>query len=79
MPDIIISDLRLENEMDGTEVIDAIREEYNCEIPAIIITGETSPNRINDALSTGCSVAYKPIDGIELKALIQEELASNKA
>jgi len=70
-PDLIISDLRLKEES-GDRLIEQLREEFNSPIPAILITGDTAPERINLALETGYQVLYKPIETKQLKLAIVE-------
>lgn len=62
LPDLIISDLRLREGHRGIDVIDAICEEYNTDIPAILVTGDTAPEHITEAQQSGLSVIYKPVD-----------------
>ncbi|RBP53781.1 ATP-binding response regulator [Arenicella xantha] len=70
MPDLIISDLRLKDKARGTDVIEAIREEYNSDIPAILVTGDTAPENISEVRASGLSVIYKPVDLHELQTLV---------
>jgi len=70
VPDLIISDLRLRKNEQGTDLIDAIRHEYNKEIPAILVTGDTAPKRITQIKDSGLTVLYKPIEPDELKLQI---------
>jgi len=66
-PDFIISDLRLRGNEQGTDVIDAIRHEYNKDIPAVIVTGDTAPDRVANMQDSGLTVIYKPMEPDELK------------
>ena len=65
-PSLIISDFRLRNRATGVEAIEAIREEYNRDIPAIIITGDTSSGQISEMRESANLVLYKPVDTTEL-------------
>lgn len=67
LPDGIISDFRLRNNEDGITTISSIREEFNRDIPAILITGDTAPDRITQAHSANVSVMFKPIQVQQLK------------
>jgi len=66
VPDIIISDFRLQGEENGIDAIECIREEFNISIPAILITGDTNPDRISLAQNADCAVMYKPIESAVL-------------
>jgi CheY-like chemotaxis protein/two-component sensor histidine kinase len=67
VPDFIISDLRLRAGEQGDDAIDAIREEFNVDIPAIVVTGDTAPNQVAALKESGLAVLYKPIDPSDLK------------
>lgn len=78
--DIIISDLRLRNEESGITVVQSIREEFNDDIPAIIVTGDTAVDRIElvrDAKEI--MLLHKPIQPSDLRQAIENLLnQSNK-
>lgn len=67
VPDFIISDLRLRADEQGDDAIEAIREEFNIDIPAMVVTGDTAPHRIAALKESGLTVLYKPIDPSDLK------------
>ena len=70
LPSIIISDFRLRDNATGAQAIDAIREEYNRDIPAIIVTGDTSPATLSVMREAAECVLYKPVDTKELQESI---------
>ena len=72
VPDAIISDYRLRDEETGIEVIANLRSEFNADIPAILITGDTSPERISAFSSTDFTVLYKPMQDIVLKKTLSQ-------
>jgi CheY-like chemotaxis protein len=65
IPDLIISDYRLGAE-DGIQVIERLREEFNTQIPALLITGDTSTELVALFRSSGFLALYKPISGEQL-------------
>ncbi len=73
-PDLIIADQRLPGET-GVEVIQRIRNALRRDIPAIILTGDTSPEAVKLFETSSLSVMYKPVDCSGLVALIQRLLA----
>ena len=73
-PDLIIADQRLPDET-GVEVIQQIRNASRRHIPAIILTGDTSPEAVKLFETSSLSVMYKPVDCSGLLALIQRLLA----
>lgn len=72
VPTAIVADYRLENGQTGDAAIELVREEFNCEIPAIIVTGDTSADRLLEATKSGFRLLHKPVQPRELI----EELAN---
>ena len=72
VPDVIVCDHRLQGTETGIDVIAAIRSEFNSDIPAVLITGDTSPQRIQSILTTGIPVLNKPLqDHVLMDALLR--------
>jgi signal transduction histidine kinase/CheY-like chemotaxis protein len=69
-PDLIISDYRLRAGETGIEVIDALRSEYNAAIPAMLITGDTAPDRLAEARASGLLLLHKPVPNGKLRAAV---------
>ena len=69
-PSLIISDYRLRNGEDGIAAIERLRSEFNSDIPAILITGDTAPARIRDAVVSDCLLMHKPVSDNRLHASI---------
>lgn len=70
VPDAIVCDYRLRDNETGFDVVNALREEFNSDIPALLITGDTSPERIKQVLATGLPILHKPLqDHVLLAAL----------
>jgi CheY-like chemotaxis protein len=59
-PDLILSDYRLIDET-GLDCIEKIRSEFNEDIPAIIITGDTAPAELKLLKDAGLEILYKPV------------------
>lgn len=72
--DVVVADYRLRNNRTGVEAIDRIREEFNLDVPGIIITGDTAPERIVDAERSGYRLLHKPVSAAELRTAIHHEL-----
>ncbi|MCL4745578.1 MAG: hybrid sensor histidine kinase/response regulator [Burkholderiaceae bacterium] len=73
-PDLILCDLRLENDLDGVQMLSAIRDQLDADIPAVLITGDTDPERTAFAMSSGNPVLHKPVRPAQLRALIRNLL-----
>jgi CheY-like chemotaxis protein len=74
-PQLIICDYRLRDNETGTTVIERLRNEYNTEIPGMLITGDTAPDRIQEAQSSGYLLLHKPVSNETLRAAIARLLA----
>lgn len=59
--DFILSDYRL-GDRDGLYFIQQLREEFNHDIPACIVTADTSPQHLELFSQHNIDVLYKPID-----------------
>lgn len=60
-PDLILSDFRLPGGQDGLALIEWLREEFNREIPALLVTGDTALTRDRGSLPPRTVVLHKPI------------------
>lgn len=67
--DVIVSDLRLRDEENGIDLVAQIRQIFGKQIPALLITGDTAPERVRQAQVSGLRVQYKPM---KMDALIEE-------
>ncbi len=68
--DLIVTDFRLAGHVTGADVVHGVFRVIEREIPAIIITGDTSPEGIHAASSSGFSVMHKPLDPQAMQTLI---------
>jgi PAS domain S-box-containing protein len=78
-PDAIIADYRLQGGHTGTEAVQAIQHACGRALPAIIVTGDTAPERIAEVERSGLTIAHKPISGEGLRQLVSAALAGGKA
>lgn len=69
-PDMIVSDFRLPG-YSGVEVIKRMRAATSEDLPAILMTGDTSALEIEAAQLANCSVLHKPVDTDILMGLIE--------
>ncbi|MFZ0107648.1 MAG: hybrid sensor histidine kinase/response regulator [Thiobacillus sp.] len=74
VPDVIVSDYRLPGDNDGLEVIAQLRRHFGRDIPAIVITGDTSPDTIQRIGQAGFPVLNKPLQPAKLRALLSHLL-----
>jgi signal transduction histidine kinase/CheY-like chemotaxis protein len=71
--DCILCDYRL-SQTTGDLVIERIRESYNDEIPAIIVTADTSPSHISFFSALNIQVLHKPISFHAVAAAIEKTI-----
>jgi CheY-like chemotaxis protein len=69
--DCILSDYRL-SQSTGDVLIQKIRENYNEEIPAIIVTADTSPSHVNLFAKLNVQVLHKPVSFQEVAQAIRK-------
>ena len=79
MPEVILSDYRLRDDLNGVDAVAAIRESLDCEVPAIIITGDTSPERLKEVSGAGMHVMHKPVNPDELHEVMHGLFESSGA
>ena len=60
-PDVVISDYRLREQRTGVEAIAALREILGESLPALLITGDTAPERLREAQASGIPLLHKPV------------------
>ena len=75
IPDIIIADYRLDGGVTGGNAIAKVRSVLGKEIPAIIITGDTAPQRLREAKKSGFDILHKPIKPEDLLTAINKKIA----
>jgi signal transduction histidine kinase len=66
----IVSDYRLADGLNGADAIRAVLNQLKRDVPATIITGDTSPERIREAATSGFKVLHKPLEPELLRAVI---------
>lgn len=65
-PGLVISDYRLRDARTGAEAIAALRAEFGDELPALLITGDTAPERLREARASGVPLLHKPVSAEQL-------------
>lgn len=69
-PGLILADYRLRAGELGTDAINRVRTHCGGALPAIVVTGDTSPDRILEARASGAEILYKPVQANDLRAAI---------
>jgi CheY-like chemotaxis protein len=70
-PSLIISDCRTHDQPGKTDPITVLREELGADLPAILITGDTTPERLREAKAQGVTLVHKPISPEQLRQRLE--------
>ncbi|HUX90256.1 MAG TPA: ATP-binding protein [Gallionellaceae bacterium] len=65
-PDLVISDYRLREQRTGVEAIATLRALLGESLPALLITGDTAPERLREAQASGVPLLHKPVSPTQL-------------
>jgi len=68
----VLSDLRLRNGEDGLQAINAVRHVLGYQLPAVLVTGDTSPEQVKRVHDSGHRVLFKPVLPKELFAMLRQ-------
>ena len=77
-PDIILADYQLDDNKNGLDAMDSLRESLEKAIPGILITGYMAPEVREDAINRGYQILYKPVKPAALRALVNKQLKQNR-
>jgi signal transduction histidine kinase len=70
--DAVITDFRLRGSEDGISLVLALRHLLGRNVPALLITGDTAPERVRQAQQSGLRVLYKPV---KISVMLDELIA----
>jgi len=73
-PDLVITDFRLREKRTGQDVLDGVTARLGHRVPAIIVTGDTAPERLREALASGATLLHKPVAPPALQAAMESLL-----
>ena len=75
VPDLILAHLRLRENETGIQAIERIRDAVQSPVPAMIVTGDTDPDRLREAAASGHLLLHKPLVPARLRAAMESLLA----
>jgi len=73
-PDLVISDFHLGGGETGMALIERMRRVWRAPIPAFLVSGDTSPERLQEAAARGYHLLQKPVPPMTLRALLNRYL-----
>lgn len=77
-PDALVVDYRLREERSGTQAIAQVRAEFQAEIPALIVSGDTAPERLREVAESGHVLIHKPAPPAALRAFLFSALRAKR-
>ncbi|MDC8772350.1 hybrid sensor histidine kinase/response regulator [Roseateles albus] len=73
-PRLLLCDYHLVGGETGSEAIARLRELFNSDIPALLLSGDTGPERGREALDQGLTLLHKPVSQAQLRAAVGQAL-----
>jgi signal transduction histidine kinase len=77
-PDLIVSDYHMPGGKTGIEVIEALRRKLSTEIPAFLVSGDTSPELLRQTNARGYHLLHKPVGPMTLRAMVSHVLKEQR-
>ena len=73
-PDLVVSDYHLSDGRTAIEVIERMRDAFGASLPAFLVSGDTSPERLREAHANGYYLLHKPVSPMRLRAVLNQVL-----
>lgn len=74
VPRLLLCDYRLGGGDTGSGAIARLRELFNSDIPAVLLSGDTSTARTEEALDQGLTLLQKPLTQVQLRTAVTQAL-----
>jgi signal transduction histidine kinase/CheY-like chemotaxis protein len=71
LPDLLVVDYRLPGDVTGGDAIQALHARAERSIPALVITGDTAPDRLREATARGYPFLHKPVQPAKLRSTLR--------
>jgi signal transduction histidine kinase/CheY-like chemotaxis protein len=78
VPDVILSDYRLQQDLNGIEVIQQLRLDLGSQVPSCLISGNTDAALMAAAKVAELTLLYKPVRPAKLRNLLRRLLMKNQ-
>ena len=73
-PDLVLVDLRLRSGDDGIAAVQSLRSALP-DLPALLVSGDTAPERLREAQAAGLQLLHKPVQAEALLDAMEQQLA----
>lgn len=70
-PTLLLCDLRLRRGEDGLAVVEQFRARFGAALPAVLVTGDTAPERVAQAHASRIHLLHKPVSSGKLRAIVR--------
>lgn len=75
-PQLLLVDYRLQDRGTGIQAIHELQQVLGENVPAVLLTGDTAPDRLRQAQASGVPLLHKPVQPAELRSLLRSFLQS---
>jgi signal transduction histidine kinase len=69
-PDLLVCDYRLPHGMTAIQVIKRMRELWGSQLPAVVLTGDTASETLNEIHASDAILLHKPIAPVRLRSMM---------
>jgi two-component system, sensor histidine kinase len=70
LPDAVVCDWRLPQDVTGAVALAELEKRFGAKLPAVFVTGDTSPERLREMKATGHLLLFKPVPPGKLRAAL---------
>ncbi|MDQ2105427.1 hybrid sensor histidine kinase/response regulator, partial [Azospirillum isscasi] len=74
VPDLVLTDYRLPDGDTGLMLMDTLRRRFGPDLPGVLLTGDTSSDRLREAAGAQCALLHKPIQPDDLRRTVRTSL-----
>ncbi|MDT9001953.1 hybrid sensor histidine kinase/response regulator [Paucibacter sp. APW11] len=74
-PRLLLCDYRLGEGDSGIAAIEQLRDAFNQDIPAVLVTGDTAPAPLREAVASGLPLLHKPVTQGQLREAMERAIA----
>ncbi|WP_188260018.1 PAS domain S-box protein [Azospirillum tabaci] len=79
VPDLVLTDYRLPDGDTGLMLMDTLRRRFGPDLPGVLLTGDTSSDRLREAAGAQCALLHKPIQPDDLRRTVRASLEHRDA
>jgi DNA-binding response OmpR family regulator len=77
-PQAVVADLRLRGDRDGLAEIGRLREHYGAALPALLVSGDSAPERVRLMQQSGLPWLAKPVSAARLRSWLAQSVRGHE-